>query len=1192
MAIVVGTNGNDDLDGTANNDLIIAGNGDDTIDGGDGHDLIFAGRGDDTIDGGAGNDVIVAGSGDDTVDGGDGHDVIFGGRGDDTIVGGDGNDLIFGGSGNDTIDGGEGCDIISAGRGDDLVIFDVDENAGAQNYFSGGSGNDTLRLRLTQSQFNEMTAAGVFAAFASHVGSHSGFDFASFGLSFPLNLKVWYFEQIDIEITGSPGLFTNGDDSVDFNTVVAGTYQDGTQYDGLDGNDTVTLANTAAAAAAAGFVVGTAFNAGAGNDTVNGGALDDIINGDAGNDVLNGGTGVDVLNGGDDDDRLILEDINVGDSVDGGDGNDTFVFAAANGMDHNITASATQVQVDGTFISVTNVENYEFTGADGNDFIRGRDGNDIIRGEGGADQIEGDLGVDQLFGGAGNDILIFRDADTGDLANGGTGFDDYRFITNTVTNNTITATTTNVTVDGQVVQLVDIERILIEAGGGDDLITGSALADLLRGQDDNDTINGGDGNDQIEGGTGIDNLNGGGGNDILLLSDADNGDMVDGGADTDAFQYNDGSGANNVITVTPSDVTVDGATIQLTSIERVIIQAGDGNDLITGGIGNDLLRGQNGNDTILSGAGTDQIEGGDGDDRLVLEDISAGDTINGGADTDTLVYAASLGANHTITGTAGDFTVDGVTITVIDLENFEITGGDQDDTITTHDGDDVIDALTGNDTIDAGDGNDEIFIDDGGDTIDGGLGFDALVVRSNDEITANLGTGTLQFNMDPGDTMLGIERLVTGDGADDITGTAGNDTIETAGGGDRVNAVGGLDVINLGDNDDLLLVSDLAGDIADGGDGRDSVNFNFGQSVNFDMGTGVVTLVGGGDAGSYVNFEGASIFGSGGSTLIGTNTSNNTQVSGSNNTVSLLDGDDNVNLLNPGDNNALDGGDGTFDSIRFDTSSNVTVDLSTPIGTYAIGLDTGTLTGFEVIRTRAGDDTVTGSDGNNRIEVSTGMDTVATGLGDDNIFIADGGGDSLDGGGGDNDGLFIVTTDNITIDLSLAANNLQVGADAVSTVINIENITAFGGNDTLIGSSGRDNLNGGAGNDTITTGLVTGVLRDAVAGGDGDDTLIFNGSGVQASGGLGMDTFEFIDYNPGIGTQNALLFDVDVTEMDKIDVSDWNLGLTPGDIAALATQGPTVNDSALSLDGGDLTMTIFGINTADLIADANDIFIV
>lgn len=784
MTIIVGTNSDDNLAGTANNDLIISGNGDDTIDGGDGNDLIFSGNGDDIVDGGDGNDVIVAGRGDDEINGGDGHDLIFGGKGDDTILGGSGNDLIFGGSGDDTIDGGEGCDIIAAGRGDDLVIFDVDENAGAQNYFSGGSGNDTLRLRLTQAQINEMTAAGVFAAFSAHVGSSSGFDFSTFGLSFAFNLKVWFFEQIEVEVTDTPALFTAGVDVVDFNTVLAGTYLDGTQYDGLDGDDTVTLANSAAAAAAAGFVVGTAFNAGEGNDTVNGGALDDVINGDGGNDILNGATGADTIDG----------------------------------------------------------------------------------------------------------------------------------------------------------------------GSGDDTIT----------------------------------------------------------------------------------------------------------------------------------------------------------------------------------------------------------------------------------------------VQDAGDTLDGGAGVDDLIVDSNLDVTVDLRTGNLEIGV-PTSTAVNFENVTTGGGNDTITGTDGDNIINSGGGNDFINALAGADTVNAGDGGDLLLVSDLAGDNANGGNGVDAVSFNFSQSVNFDLGTGAASLVAGGSAGTYMNFEGANIFGAGGATVTGTNVSNNILIRGIGNTVNLFEGNDNVDF-NMGGNDA-DGGDGTFDSVRFDTSSNVILNLSSALNNLNIDGDIGTIVNFEVIRMGTGDDNIIGSAGTDRIEVNTGMDTVMTGQGNDVIFLNDGGGDTIDGEDGDNDTVFVSTTEDIVA--HLGTDQLFVGLDAVSSIANIESIQAGSGNDTLTGSdTTRDQLIGNAGNDTLTSGRVNAGERDVLSGGEGNDTLIFNGEDVQANGGLGMDTFEFVDYLPGVGTQNALLFDVNVAEMDKIDVSSWALGLTPAQIAALAVQGPTANDSNLSLDGGDLTMTIFGISTAQLALDADDIFIV
>ena len=386
MSIILGTNGDDNLVGTASNDLIIGGKGDDTIDGGDGNDLIFGGKGDDTIDGGDGNDLIFGGKGDDTIDGGEGNDLIFGGKGDDIIDGGDGDDVLLGGKGDDELDGGAGNDLILAGSGDDTVTYDVDENGSAQNWFDGGQGNDTLRLRVTQAQLNEMTSAGVLTAFALVAGTNQIFDFSTFGLSFDLNLSVARFEQLEFDVisTGPDPLFTENSDTVDFNAVVAGTYLAGTQYDGLGGDDTVTLASNAAAAAVAGFVVGTAFNAGEGNDTITGGALDDIINGDAGNDVLNGGTGIDILNGGADDDHLILEDANVGDTVDGGTGNDTFTYnGSSDGGINSMVLSANSLNVDGASISLTDIEQVEIFSGAGNDSLFVNVGGGLFDGQAG-----------------------------------------------------------------------------------------------------------------------------------------------------------------------------------------------------------------------------------------------------------------------------------------------------------------------------------------------------------------------------------------------------------------------------------------------------------------------------------------------------------------------------------------------------------------------------------------------------------------------------------------------------------------------------------------------------------------------------------------------------------------------------------------------------------------------------------------
>ena len=105
MAIIIGTNSDNNRIGTNNDDLILGLGGDDTLSGGNGNDKVLGGNGNDSIAGGAGNDWID------------------GGKGNDKIVGDAGNDTLYGGSGNDTLVGGSGADQLSGGSGRDHFVY-------------------------------------------------------------------------------------------------------------------------------------------------------------------------------------------------------------------------------------------------------------------------------------------------------------------------------------------------------------------------------------------------------------------------------------------------------------------------------------------------------------------------------------------------------------------------------------------------------------------------------------------------------------------------------------------------------------------------------------------------------------------------------------------------------------------------------------------------------------------------------------------------------------------------------------------------------------------------------------------------------------------------------------------------------------------------------------------------------------
>jgi Ca2+-binding RTX toxin-like protein len=125
-------------------------------------------------------------------------------------------------------------------------------------------------------------------------------------------------------------------------------------------------------------------------------------------DTITGGTSADTLAGGAGNDRLVAES---GDAlVDGGEGTDTVVYAAA-------VSSLTDAEL-------TRVENVVITAAGDYDFSNQSEGLDIT-GTASADTLRGGSGADALRGGLGNDALYAGDNDT--LIDGGNGADTAYF---------------------------------------------------------------------------------------------------------------------------------------------------------------------------------------------------------------------------------------------------------------------------------------------------------------------------------------------------------------------------------------------------------------------------------------------------------------------------------------------------------------------------------------------------------------------------------------------------------------------------------------------------------------------------------------------------------------------------------------------------------------------------------------------
>jgi len=91
----------------------------------------------DELNGGTGDDIIIGGAGADVMNGSGGHDTMTGGGAGDRLSGGGGNDSIFGGPGADELIGSEGDDFLDAN--DDEADVQIHAGAGVDTaYYDAG----------------------------------------------------------------------------------------------------------------------------------------------------------------------------------------------------------------------------------------------------------------------------------------------------------------------------------------------------------------------------------------------------------------------------------------------------------------------------------------------------------------------------------------------------------------------------------------------------------------------------------------------------------------------------------------------------------------------------------------------------------------------------------------------------------------------------------------------------------------------------------------------------------------------------------------------------------------------------------------------------------------------------------------------------------------------------------------------
>ena len=257
--------------------------------------------------------------------------------------------------------------------------------------------------------------------------------------------------------------------------------------------------------------------------------------------------------------------------------------------------------------------------------LNGGLGNDIIKGSGGDDVINGGDGNDVAHMGAGDDVFVWNPGDDNDTIDGQAGSDTMRFNgANIAENIDISANgdharffrdVANVTMD-----LDNVETIDFNAFGGADRIVVNDLSGTDVKQVNIDlAANGGGGDGAADTVT----VQGTSGDDVIVLSIDGNGALViDGLASRiviehfefglDTVQIN-GLGGADVIEA--SGVGANGPNL--------VLNGGDGDDVLVGSPGNDTILGGAGDDVLLGNGGIDVLDGGPGN-NVVIQGLVAG----------------------------------------------------------------------------------------------------------------------------------------------------------------------------------------------------------------------------------------------------------------------------------------------------------------------------------------------------------------------------------------------------------------------------------------------------------------------------------------------------------------------------------------------------------------------------------------
>ena len=275
---------------------------------------------------------------------------------------------------------------------------------------------------------------------------------------------------------------------------------------------------------------------------------------------------------------------------------------------------------------------------------------------------------------------------------------------------------------------------------------------------------------------------------------------VDGGGGTGDSLVIDGSAEDDVVTITGTAFTMNGASGITAGLEDTTVNGADGNDTIDASAspaGGALLflNGDDGDDVVSGGAGDDEIDGGSGEDLLAGGGgVDVVDAIDGG-DADVVDEGAAPNGDDTLLGDDVADTLDFSARTgcvVID-EVADESGEDTDcdgvleagEEINSSSGFIFLVGGSNNDTL-TGNGSGETFIgNDGDDVVDGNGGFNTMSWETaTGPITVDSAAGTSTGQGD--DSWTDIDELLGSPSLEDTLDFSG----EAAGVGANLSELG------------------------------------------------------------------------------------------------------------------------------------------------------------------------------------------------------------------------------------------------------------------------------------------------------------------------------------------------------------------------------------------------------------------